>query len=357
MQVFCRVFSFSILLSLFCTSCAFYPLDVRYAGPEPRPASINQYYDASSSYTSHESAVLDVTDDYTCNRIKLKSRLGEITIDYYQRPEKSDSLVLVFPVLGGRNIFSNHFAKHFARNGFDSAVVHRNSDFKKPENFDRLEEVFRNNIVQDRVALDFFEEVYGKRKFGSFGISRGAINAAMTAGVDPRLEHNVLALGGADLVNVFRDSSERGINKFRKKVMKMKNITENEFYETLTNTVKTDPKNLAPYIDAEKTLLILAVFDQSVPFKYGLKLRRLLGQPDTVFLFSGHYTALVYTQFVKLGPKDAGVPIFPLDYVETEAIAFYHRSFNTGEFTLKELPYKIYQVPFNILGRFFDTFF
>jgi len=40
------------------------------------------------------------------------------------------------------------------------------------------------NVVRDRMAIDFFEQRLGKKEFGTLGISRGAINVAVTAGVD-----------------------------------------------------------------------------------------------------------------------------------------------------------------------------
>lgn len=341
-------------LTLLLAGCAFRPLDIRYKGPTPRPESVDEYYSIGESYVDFSEELIKRTPSYMLKRITLKSSRGEVTVDYFKRYIESDDLVIVFPVLGGRNIFSNHFAAYFAEAGFDSAIIHRNGDFKNPDNIDRIEEIFRINIIHDRMVLDFFEEIYKKKQFGSFGISRGAINAAMTAGVDDRLKYNVLAMGGTDLVSIFRESSEKGIKKFKRKVMKKKNMTEEEFLAYMEETVRTDPKNLAKYIDAKNTLMFLSVFDDTVPVKYGMQLRKEIGKPDTVFLVSGHYTSIAYTQFVPLLP-----PFFPPAYVETEAVSFYNRSFKTARSfsVIKEIPVRIFQLPFKVIGRIVDYLF
>ena len=327
-----------------------------YSGPARRTVDLEEYYAANSGYERYSTEVIKDQGAYVLRRITFDTEYGPVKIDFFKRHEASDDLILVFPVLGGRNLFSGHFADYFARRGFDTAIVHRDKDFKNPEFYEQIEEVFRKNVIRDRIAMDFFEREFGKKDFASFGISRGAINAAVTAGVDERLRFNVLGLGGADIINLFRDSQERGIQKYRRKVLSGRNISEKQFYEFLNKTIKSDPKWVAGHIDARDTLMFLSVFDNSVPVEYGLKLRRRIGYPKTIFLMSGHYTAVAYTQFISLVPPSNDFSIFPLDYVETEALTFYRDAFNGDPPTMRHRVFQVLKIPFQIIGQFVQLF-
>jgi hypothetical protein len=338
------------------SACAYIQHDGDYLGPVERPISIEDYYSVGSSYSSFEIEEIEKTKYYSLQRVKIQTEYGEIVVDYHERFQKSDDLIFVMPVLGGRNIFANYIADYMAKGGFDSVVVHRDKEFKNPDHFERIEEVFRNNVIRDRIAMDFFENEFGKRDFASFGISRGAINAAITAGVDKRLRYNVLAIGGADLVNLFKDSKERGINRYRKRVMNRTGISEQQFFAFLEDNIKTDPKFLAQYIDARDTLMFLSVFDSSVPIKYGLKLRRRIGQPDTVFIMRGHYTTLLYTSFVRSVIPSEPYLAFPPDYIETEALHFYGNAFKRRRVDFGYALYNIFQLPIRIISKVSNAF-
>ncbi len=327
--------------------------DSWYEGPPPRPASMSMYYQPTSSYGAFRDEILQSTENYTLHHYSIDSYAGPIVIDYFQGNKFSENLVLVFPVLGGKNFIEKHIAKYLVESGFDAAIVNRSNEFKDPTMFDQLEEIFRLNVIRDRLALDFFEAELGKKKFGTFGISRGAINVALTAGIDPRLEYNVLVLGGTDLVDIFRDSNQPRIEKYIKSVRENKGFNEQEFFDALRKQIRTDPKNTAKYLDGDKTLLILGIFDRTVPFSYGLKLRDQIGRPDTIFLLADHYVGLLYTQTVSIVPPSKDEPgLFPFPYIEEEAVNFYDRSFN-GSWNWGVLPYRILQQPANLIAEGF----
>ncbi len=322
-----------------------------YEGPPTRPVAMEDYYKPERSYGSFREEIEKTTPRYTHKRISIDSYAGPIVVDYFQASERSDSMVLVFPVLGGKNFIEKHIARYLVESGFDAAIVNRSNEFKDPGNFEHLEEIFRLNIVRDRLALDFFQAEYGKKKFGSFGISRGAINVALTAGIDPRLEYNVLALGGTDLVNLFRDSSQARIEKYIQTVSDDRGYSKDQFFKALKAQLRTDPKYTAQYLDSRKTLLVLGIFDRTVPFSYGLKLREQIGRPETIFLFADHYISLAYTQTISLlPPSKEKTGIFPFPYIEQEAVSFYKRSFN-DRWNWKTLPFRILQFPVNILAE------
>lgn len=347
------------ILPLCISACVALPRDFHQPPPVERPQPVLNYYryDASRSFRSITEQVVEDTGDYVHKRILIDTPQGQTTIEYYQRPEHDENLIFVFPVLGGQLSIESYFAGYFAKHGFDTAIVHRDQDFKRPELFVDLEEIFRKSVVRDRIAIDFFEQNYGKHKFGSFGISRGAMNAAITAGVDSRLQFNVLALGGSHLVEVFKKSDVGGIKRYRDQVIEKTGITEEQFYQSLEDSIITEPKNYARFLDPKKTLMFLSIFDKAVPFKYGLKLREEAGTPRTIFLFSGHYTALLYTQFVKLIPPWDSFCIFPFDFVESESINFYNDAFETGHIDIWHFPFRLVQIPGKALGYLYYAFF
>lgn len=356
MQVFVFRSLFLGLATWILCGCYALQLDRSYKGPPQRPSDLESYYSRGTSYSSYTEKIIAQNDRFTQYRITLQSPVGETTIDYFATPKPNDDLVLVFPLLGGKNMVVDYFASYYAGKGFDAAIVHRNEEFKNPENFDRLEELFRANVVRDRIALDFFEKVHGKRDFGSFGISRGAINVAITAGVDPRLRYNVMAMGGTDIVELFRHSGEKRIKKIREEVMRAKGMSEEQFYQFLQSTIRTDPKNLALYIDARETLLFLALFDDTVPIEYGIKLRQQIGKPKTVYLFADHFTSAAFTQFVQVMPEESPIKI-PFDYIEKESLEFYRRSFNKGHRDFHLLPLQLLQLPINFVAELINKIF
>lgn len=331
------------ILCLALSGCYALPLSPSYQGPPERPKELDVYYAKEDSYSSFTQEVTKERDSYSVKRIVLESSAGNITIDYYYQDEPNDDLVLVFPVLGGRPVLSKYFAKYFARQGLDSAVIERVNDFKDPDNFMRIEEILRRGVVRDRIAIDFFEKEYGKKDFGTFGLSRGAINVAISAGVDPRLKYNVMAMGGSGLVEIFRDSKERRIRKFIDKVKEERGFTEEELFHYLETNVFTDPKNVSRYIDAENTLLMISTCDTTVPYRNGLKLRDEIGRPRTVVLYAGHKSSVLFTQFLPILPPWSEVCIFPFDYVETEATNFLRDKFDRGTTVtfLKLLPFRV----------------
>jgi hypothetical protein len=352
---------FPVLLLFFAPllcGCFKVPYRGGYNGPPERPEWFIDYYDTAPGYSDVQEKILREEKRYVVKQITLQSDAGEIKIDYYQRRRNpTDDIVLVFPILGGKeNLIAGYFAETFAFRGLDTAIVHRNVDFKDPKNVDRLEEIFRDTVIRDRLAIDYFESTYGKKDFGSFGISRGAINVSITAGVDPRLKYNVLALGGTKLVQLFAYSTERRLEKYRRSVRAAKKISGEEFIRLLESQIKTEPKHLAQYMDARHTLMFLSLFDSTVPIKYGRELRDQIGRPKTIYLLADHRTSALYTQFIPLFPPSHCLAIFPIDYIETEAMHFYDKSFKTKRLSPKHFVFTVLQVPFMVIESLISLF-
>ena len=131
-------------------------------------------------------------------------------------------------------------------------------------------------------------------------------------------------------------------------------MTIDEFYASLEERIKTDPKLLANYMDARNTLLFLAVFDHSVPFKYGQMLRDQMGGPAAIYLLAGHRTSLLYTALPNHVPPLKSFPIMPFDYIETESLAFFRKSFYGGGPSMKEAVLNVVTLPFRLIASLVD---
>jgi hypothetical protein len=147
-------------------------------------------------------------------------------------------------------------------------------------------------------------------------------------------------------------------------VSEQKGFEEEQFFEALRRQVRTDPKNTAQYLDGRDTLLILGIFDRTVPFAYGMKLREQIGRPETIFLCADHYVGVLYTQTVSLVPPSKEDPgLFPFPYVEEEALNFFDKHFNDS-INWSVVPYRVLQAPLNLaaegiagVGSFFEWAF
>ncbi|MDZ4785308.1 MAG: hypothetical protein SGJ02_04445, partial [bacterium] len=186
------LFALVLFISSVLLGCAAIPLSSKYTAPKERPITLDQYYSKGKSYLGYKEEVLqkNKNKEVTQKTITINTQYGDILVDYYDHKSNDDDLIFVFPLLGGKPIVSQHFAKYFSDRGIDSAILRRNDDFKNPAFFNKIEKMLRENVVRDRIAIDFFEKVYHKKDFAGFGVSRGAINLAMTAGADPRLKYS-----------------------------------------------------------------------------------------------------------------------------------------------------------------------
>ncbi len=71
-------------------------------------------------------------------------------------------------------------------------------------------------------------------------------------------------------------------------------MTKNDLALHLEQSIVTDPLELAPYIDAEKILMVLTRNDTIVPFEKQQELRTMMGDPEAVYLPTGHWMSAVY---------------------------------------------------------------
>lgn len=227
----------------------------------------------------------------------------------YDPPRTSGKtpVVVILPIFGGDEYrLECYFARYFAQRGLVALVVEREKQEmiadEKEVNLMLCRSVHKTISVLDWIQT---QPELDADRIAIFGISMGGITATLVAAVDQRIKAAVLALVGGDLPYIIRhcqDGAWRGdgIIARRADYLKEKRITPDVFEERLRGSIVWEPLIFAPRIDQKKVFLILALFDRIVHFKKGLQLRRAMGEPaKTIFLISGHYTAMAYLPYVR----------------------------------------------------------
>ncbi len=296
----------------FLAACAHLPMDSRYQGPVALPLALEQEYSYPAYTGSYDERVLAEEENFVVKRIAFSSTrnlipAGPIAIDYYDiRKEGKHPVIMVLPILGGNNAIAGIFAAYFADNGYAAVIVHRQNEYKKIKQLDRVDRVLRQIVLDHRQVLDWMEtrKELDAGRTGVFGVSMGGIKAALVSALDKRISASVLALAGGDLAYILTHSTERGIKKRRLKYMEENQLTPDQFYNQLKTGIACDPMEYAGHINAAGSMMILALFDRAVPFKKGRELKEKIGNPETIYLVSGHYSAILYLYYVRRAALD-----------------------------------------------------
>lgn len=297
-----------ILLFLI-NGCAHFSADADYLAPPPLPEPIKASYAHDKYQGQYQEQLLSRNSHYTLQQITFPSTHNalqlqhEITIDYYAINSATEKtpIILVLPIFGGNNSISSTFARYFAKHGFAAAIVHRQNRYKEIGYLQQPNQIMRQIIFDHKQALDWIESraELDSSRIGVFGVSMGGIKSALLSALDPRIKSTVIALAGGDLPYLLSHTDEGKIKKERELLLKEKDISIQELQQALAAEIECDPLNYGQYIDAGKTLMILAVFDRTVAFHKGIELKKKIGNPETIYLLSGHYSAIIYLPYVQ----------------------------------------------------------
>lgn len=313
-------------------SCAPVGPSRQYAGPQEMPAETLAYYDYPKRPIEANVAVKAQKQRYDILQIEFPSTLNvfgdeNIKIDYYvcrvgrvheSRPisatdgghsppyEPKRPTVLMLPISGGVDFSVESFARLFVAHGINCALVHnRKVRIKGTQSAEEVEAYFRQTVLDNRQALDYLvtRADVDPNRLGCLGLSLGGIKTSLVAAVDRRIQCAVLGLAGGSVADITMHSKEHGIEVYVHELLVL-GVEPALIYGELKEKVRTDPLRLGPYLDARKTLLFIAGFDQVVPTWTGKQLRQAIGGPQTIYLLAGHYTSflyLPYAQWTSLG--------------------------------------------------------
>jgi len=295
------------------------PMTDDYDGPQSLPASLAEAF--SFEYESQEPKTDSLRDrrDFAVREVLLpavkglsgETELGEVRLEYYDVAGSDVTpVIVVLPIANGNMLVSRYFGRYFADRGWATVVVDRLEDPLESV-LDDPESIIKRNIFDYRRILDWIEEQPELGEIGIFGISFGGMAAVMLAALDDRIDAVVAAMAGGDLPYLMMNTSYRAVARQINQALRETGISRDRLEQRLAEMIDSDPLRFAPYVDAEDILLVMTRTDMIVPFETQEKLRRELGEPETLYLPTGHRTSVFY---------------FPL--LRNSAWAFFERQFS-----------------------------
>jgi dienelactone hydrolase len=290
----------SIVVAALATACVTHaPMADDYSGPRALPESVVRSFTYPSQPISVEDERVRRRFGVTVREFTFPSAADPdrpIRIEHYDvGSNKPTPVILVLPIFNGQLLVSRYFARHFANQGWAAILVDRD----RPGIEDGLldpEDMIRAHLIEYMRVLDWIEEndEFDTSQIGVFGISLGGMDAVMLAALDERINSVVAAMAGGDLSYLLMNTSYRTINRSVANVLDESGLTREALEQELNDSIHTEPIALAPYVNAEDVLLVLTRGDWIVPFKAQQELLESLGQPESVFLPTGHRTSVVY---------------------------------------------------------------
>jgi hypothetical protein len=255
---------------------------------------------------------------YIVERIEFPSALNvfdneNIKFDYYvQKKTGKFPTILVLPIANGIDFCTEGFAKHFASNGLNCAIVYnRDIEIEDIQNAEQVEDYLRQTVLDSRQILDYLVErkEVDSDKLGCLGMSLGGIRASIVSGVDERIKCSVIGLAGGSMADIAFLSELKEVKRYIKG-LEDRGISPETIRTEVTDKILTDPLKLAEYSDARETLMYVAMFDRVIHRKCGDKLWEATGKPEAVYIFSGHFTSLLF-----------------LPYAERDSLNFFRKKF------------------------------
>ncbi|MBI1851403.1 MAG: hypothetical protein HYR85_13770 [Planctomycetes bacterium] len=211
-------------------------------------------------------------------------------------------VVLVSPILKGDYALERLLARALAGAGFSAVVLHQPREILDADDGPReLERLMRHNVVEARAVIDWLEgrPEIDPRRIGVLGVSLGSIKSAILLAVEPRVQAGVLVITGGDVAGILEDSVEREVRRWVEKRAARSNEGEADVIDDVRAAFVDDPLALARFVDPREVLLVLARFDHSIPYGYGLRLQRALRGARTIVYPTGHYTLVLFLPAVE----------------------------------------------------------
>ena len=299
-------------------SCAHYKCDSEYAGPSKRSTELLEYYSYPKQKIEAEVEKISEKKRYFVERIEFPSALNvfdneNIKFDFYvQKKAGIFPTILVLPIANGIDFCAKGFARHFASNGLNCAIVHnRDIEIEDIQNAEQVEDYLRQTVLDSRQILDYLavRKEVDSNKLGCLGMSLGGIRASIVSAVDERLNCCVIGLAGGSMADIAFLSELKEVKRYIRGLVE-RGISKDTIRAEVSDKIVTDPLKLAEYSDARETLMYVAMFDRVIHRKCGDKLWEAAGKPEVVYIFSGHFTSLLF-----------------LSYAERDSLNFFKKKF------------------------------
>jgi dienelactone hydrolase len=297
-------FVLPLALTVFAGCVIHVPMARDYRGPEELPATIVAEVPKAPPTPVPVEIDRELRDriHFDVRRVALPSNVEEgasIDFDYYDVRGEVDGggrtpVVVLLPIFNGQLAITRYFARYFANQGWAAVVVVRERD-PLSDMFDP-ETAIRANLSEYRRVLDWVEQQpeLDPGSIGLFGISLGAMDAVMLTALDDRIDALVVAMAGGDLASLLVSTNYRRVERRVDGMLAGSGMSRERLAASLAEQITTDPLALAPYVDAERVLMIMTRTDAIVPFETQEALRESLGEPETLYLPTGHRPSVVY---------------------------------------------------------------
>jgi hypothetical protein len=299
----------------FMTGCSHVSMRTSGLHPRPLPPEVEKEYACPKGGDfDPQVEILEQTPVYVRKQVMIKPPPGvldgvggtnterRIGLDYYDlRTPHKTPVVLVLPMAGGGYAIERHFANYFANHGYAAVIVHREKLPKEKQLIENLNPMMLRMVLDHKRVIDWLETQpdIEAGKIGLFGISLGGIKAAILTPLENRIQASMIGLAGGDVPYLLAHSTEPGLVKRREEFLKKYNLTLDEAEVKLRTIITRDPLAYAPYVDPQRVLMVIARYDTVVPTEKGLLLKEKMGNPETIMLPSGHYTAVLSIPYIK----------------------------------------------------------
>lgn len=294
----------------FGAGCVYHPLDrpARTAAALPASFATARAEDAKGKTTPTLASQKELSkhSSWSINEITLNMG-GERTIRaqyFLPDPDKHQKTpaIVILPIMGGSTYpLEEIFAASFARAGYACIIPHRPNIKDEIRNLEDIDPLLRQSIHDVSRGIDWLETQpnIDAKRIGLFGISLGAIRGTLVMAMDPRIRAGVLGLGGGDLPYIMTHSGEKRLVKARDKILERNNIDLSEAESRLREAITYDPLALAPSVDPSRVMMVIAACDRVIPPSKSWELRRKLGNPEAIELWSGHYGSVIHIPYLR----------------------------------------------------------
>jgi hypothetical protein len=276
------------------------PLSQDYSGPHALPAGSQ-----ATVSTLPESTVL-VTGDvearerahFVVRHLSLPSASNSsqsIDFEYYDvEGEGRTPVIVLLPVFNEQLVIPRFFARYFANQGWAAVVAVRGRD--PLETLVAPTATVQGSLQDYSRLLDWIEREpqLDASRIGVFGISLGAMDAVMLTALDRRVNSLVIGMAGGDLSYLLANTNYRRVVRQIDEMAASQGTSREAVGAKLDAEINLDPLALAPYVDAERVLMIITRTDAIIPFEAQQQLRAGMGSPETLYLVTGHRTSVVY---------------------------------------------------------------
>jgi hypothetical protein len=256
--------------------------------------------------TVEQSWVLDLytlfhARDYKAFRILMPDESGGERVAHLLLPPGvgPHPAIVAFEILAGPQDVSEGMAKAFVNRGFAVARLERRAlDLDQQSDPDVVRKTLREGVIDARRLLDWLvtHPKIDPTRLGAAGLSLGSIQALLLTSCDPRIRGGYYVLTGGNLPEIFYESTEGAVRRFRDRLMAERGWTTREQFVAGIRpyTESVDPLNYVESLEPANLAMATGRFDAVIPSTYAQELWEALGQPRWYKLPCGHYTVFPF---------------------------------------------------------------